>query len=78
MTDKEAPKEAKTDTQGRIVDQLTGRPLRDRGSRTHDPAAFRGKPGKAHPRAARLQKRIDGFESVRDKGGYKRPGSLSK
>jgi hypothetical protein len=71
----ESPKrEAKTDNQGRIIDS-TGRPLRDKSSRTST-GAFRGKSGKDHPRLSHLNARIAGYEEVRNKQGYKRPGSL--
>lgn len=71
------PREPKTDTQGRIIDPLTGRVLRDRRSRTsHGP--FHGKGGKPHPNLARLEARIRGYEDLRNKDGFKRPGSLSK
>lgn len=68
-------KEAKTDNQGRIIDS-TGRPLRDRSSRTSS-GPFHGKEGKDHPRLSHLKNRISGFEEVRNKQGYKQPGSLN-
>jgi hypothetical protein len=68
-------REAKTDNQGRIIDS-TGRPLRDKSSRTSS-GPFRGKGGKDHPRLSHLKNRIAGYESVRNKQGYKCPGSLN-
>lgn len=73
----EETKEAKTDKQGRVIDS-TGRPLRDRDSRDHGPVPYRGKPGRAHPRAAKLQARIADYESGSQHSGRRRPGSLSK
>lgn len=71
------PREPKTDKQGRIIDPLTGRVLRDRQRRTSR-GPFRGKSGKPHPRLAKLEARISGYEDVRNKQGFTKPGSLTK
>lgn len=71
------PREPKTDKEHRIIDPITGRVLRDRRSRTSR-GPFRGKPGKPHPRTAKLEARIAGYEDVRNKQGFRKPGSLSK
>lgn len=78
MNDTESyPREPKTDKQGRIIDPQTGRVLRDRMHRTSR-QPFHGKGGKPHPRTARLEARIAGYEDVKNKQGFKKPGSLSK
>jgi hypothetical protein len=72
---------AKTDKQGRVVDTVTGRPLRDRQSRTYGSAPFKGQAGKPHPRQKKLDVRIAAFEEAQaksNKTGRKRPGSQSK
>lgn len=68
----------KTDKQGRIVDRVTGRPLRDRTSRNHGPVAFRGKGGKKHPKSKRLEARQKAYESGAQHSGRHRPGSYNK
>ncbi len=69
----------KIDKQGRIVDPITGRPLRDRRSRTYGKAPFKGGEGKPHPRAAKLQERVDAWSAEQTKAGKtgrKKPGSF--
>lgn len=73
---------AKTDKQGRIVDTITGRPLRDKQSRTYGKTPFMGKAGKPNPRQKKLDERIATYEEGQKRNGNKtgrrRPGSLSK
>ncbi len=71
------PREPKTDKEHRIIDPLTGRVLRDRRSRKEH-GAYRGKGGKPHPGQAKLDRRISSYEDVRNKQGYRKPGSLTK
>lgn len=68
----------KTDKQGRIIDRITGRPLRDARSRRSGKQPFHGKAGSPHPNKAHLQKRIDAWEALRNKAGRKQPGSLQR
>lgn len=83
--------DVKTDKQGRILDQSTGQPLRDRRSRNFGKAPFKGEEGKVDRKAtARLARRQSWFDSERDKDGtpkgsgvaaphdFHRPGSMSK
>lgn len=69
------PRDPKTDKDHRIIDPITGRCLRDRRSRTSR-GPFRGGKGKPHPGLKKLEARIAGYEDIRDKQGYKKPGSL--
>lgn len=67
--------EVHIDKQGRIIDKQ-GRPLRQRIAGQQ---AFRGKPGKGHPRAERLEARVKDFDDNQSKlGGYRKPGSYKK
>lgn len=70
----------KTDSEGRIID-ATGRPLRDRRSRTHGREPFRGKSGRENPQQKRLDQRIAIWEEEQkrnNKTGRRRPGSLNR
>lgn len=68
-----------TDKQGRVIDKVTGRPLRDRSSRSYGAAAFKGKPaGKPHPGLKRLEARQRDYDAQKQHSGRKRPGSLKK
>lgn len=67
----------KTDKEGRIIDK-TGRPLRDKNSRSHGPGPFRGGSGKPHPKTARLEARQKDFDADKQHSGRHRPGSYNK
>lgn len=74
-----------TDRKGRIIDPITGKPLRNKEGRT--PGAFHGKPGKPNRKAEkRLARRKDNYKEMVTRNNQNRgnkhdihePGSLTK
>lgn len=67
-----------TDGRGRVLD-ASGRPLRDKDSRSYGREPFQGRAGKPHPKQKKLDARQKAFDSMNNVGGgYHRPGSYKK